>query len=600
MRGFCLHKTTLCLMAALLLSACATELQAEKSPPPDVEFRVPIASNQAVPPLNPADEPQVAPLVNSLFAGEAPAGPIPAMLQEPNVAVYIALRWKGVEVGSAWASGKTGLASLDAAMQRAKARREGDEPVDIVEVVFAHDFLPVAYKDRGKYFSNIRRGLQGMEIQYDGVAYRYGPTAMIADNRSFSDQIERFAKWKKIAEKDRAKSLRLRRFEAEQFLVRLGPQAATVRMFRGNRLVPQSEVTQGSIEDLAKRMSVWLASNVSEDGRMTYKYWPSHAKESKRNNMIRQWMATTALGRIARLSSNPQVVQIADRNLRYNLANFYREENGLGIIEFDDKIKLGALAMAALAIVEHPNRANFAGQEKALLRTIDSLRKKSGSFHTFMKPKDRNDNHNYYPGEALYLWSILYGQSGDEGYLERILKSYEFYRKWHLKNRNPAFVPWHTMAYYRVWYKTKAEFLRDWIFQMNDWLVGFQAPPKEDYPDADGRFFDPKRPKFGWPHASSTGIYLEGLVDAFRLARAVGDTGREKVYRRAILRGLRSVMQLEFADEVDMYYIAHRDRVRGGIRTSVYDNEIRVDNVQHNLMAVRKVLATFKPEDYAL
>jgi len=600
MRGSSAYKKLLCVAAALLLTACATDLQAEKSPLPDVEFRVPIASNQAVPALGKADEAQVARLVNSLFAGQTVEGPFPAMLQSANVAAYIALRWKGMEVGSAWASGKTGLASLDAAMQRAKARREGDEPVDVVEVVFAHNFLPVPFDKRGRFFSNIRRGLQGMEIEHEGVFFRFGPTTMIATNRSFSKQLERFAKAKKIAEEDRPKTLKLRRFETEQFLVRLGPQAAVTKMFRGNRVVPQSEVTQQTVEGLAQRMSVWLAGNVNEDGRLTYKYWPSQAKESKRNNMIRQWMATTALGRIARRSNSPQVIQIADRNMRYNLANFYREENGLGIVEYDEKIKLGALAMAALAIVEHPNRAGFVRQEQALLRTIETLRKESGSFHTYMKPKERNDNHNFYPGETLYLWSILYGQTGDEAYLEKILKSYEFYRPWHLKNRNPAFVPWHTMAYYRVWFKTKADFLRDWVFEMNDWLVGFQAPPNDSYPDVDGRFYDPKRPKMGVPHASSTGVYLEGLVDAFRLARTVGDKAREEVYRRAILRGLRSVMQLEFADEVDMYYIAHRDRARGGIRTTVYDSEIRVDNVQHNLMAVRKVLATFKPQDYAL
>ena len=40
-------------------------------------------------------------------------------------------------------------------------------------------------------------------------------------------------------------------------------------------------------------------------------------------------------------------------------------------------------------------------------------------------------------------------------------------------------------------------------------------------------------------------------------------------------------MQLEFADDIDMFYIPDRTAVRGGLRTAVYNNEIRVDNVQH-------------------
>ena len=57
-------------------------------------------------------------------------------------------------------------------------------------------------------------------------------------------------------------------------------------------------------------------------------------------------------------------------------------------------------------------------------------------------------------------------------------------------------------------------------------------------------------------------------------------------------------MQLEFGDEVDLYYISKRARVRGGLRTTVYDNEIRVDNVQHGLMALLDILKIFEPEDY--
>ena len=71
-------------------------------------------------------------------------------------------------------------------------------------------------------------------------------------------------------------------------------------------------------------------------------------------------------------------------------------------------------------------------------------------------------------------------------------------------------------------------------------------------------------------------------------------------YRTTILRGLRSVMQLQFVDEVDMFYISKskRNYVRGGIRTTVYDNQIRCDNVQHNLMAILKIIDIFEEDNY--
>jgi len=41
-----------------------------------------------------------------------------------------------------------------------------------------------------------------------------------------------------------------------------------------------------------------------------------------------------------------------------------------------------------------------------------------------------------------------------------------------------------------------------------------------------------------------------------------------------------------------------RSYVEGGIRTTVYDNEIRCDNVQHNVMAALKIVNVFEENDY--
>jgi hypothetical protein len=110
--------------------------------------------------------------------------------------------------------------------------------------------------------------------------------------------------------------------------------------------------------------------------------------------------------------------------------------------------------------------------------------------------------------------------------------------------------------------------------------------------DADlwGRFYNPARPEYGPPHASSTGVYMEGLADAWHLAGKLGDTLRADRYAKTLRRGFRSIAQLQFRDpESDMFYISRQRRVRGGLRTTAYNNEIRVDNVQHCLMALMKL-----------
>ena len=588
---------TVALGVALALALIFGDSKTAESVSVEIQNAVPDGEN--APPPTDQEVRALGEIVARLLAGEVIESPIPAVLGTRNVAVHVVLRAKGVRLADAWAAAATGLNSLWLAVLQAKAGLDSQKKVETVEVALASGFRTIAFEHRDRYLSNVHRGVRGMELQYQGRIYRYGPTQMIAGNVSFKYLIKEFKRRHGLDEAEMAKEVVLRYFGVDQFLVRLAPRAGIERSFRGNRLVPLSAVRRETVKALARRTSDWMIRNVAANGRMTYKYWPSRRRASTSNNMIRQWMASVCLGRIARERNDAALNELVEKNVRYNLDRFFRVENGRGFIQYEDKAKLGAAALAALAIVEHPNRPAFAAEEMALRRTVVYLWQDDGSFRTFYKPKERNDVQNFYPGEALLLWAFLYQESGDAELLRRFMKSVGYYREWHLRNRNPAFVPWHTQAYYMVWRKTQDPILREWIFEMNDWLLGMQRHSRVVYPDTEGRFYDPRRP-FGPPHASSTGVYLEGLIDAYRLAKAVGDRSRTDSYRRAIVHGLRSAMQLEFADDLDMFYVPEgdRNRVRGGLRTTVYNNEIRVDNVQHVLMALQKILPEFVDEDY--
>ena len=356
-------------------------------------------------------------------------------------------------------------------------------------------------------------------------------------------------------------------------------------------------IRRGAIQRFANRALRWLTENVHDDGRLTYAYFPSAGRASKANNVIRQWLATLALERAAVYFNDPDLSRLAERNIEYNLRAYFRKIDGLGAIYFRDRIKLGAVAIAALTIMTHPNRAKWREEERLLRKTVEYLWNEDGSFRTFLLPQGRNDNHNFYPGEALYMWAHLYRETRSPKLLDRIMRSFRYYRAWHLgENRNPAFVPWHTQAYFIVWQETRDQNLKDFIFKMNDWLLSVQQGPEDvPYPDMVGRFYAPHG-RYGPPHASSTGVYLEGLSDALRLARAVGDFDRAKRYDFAIRLGLRSLIQLQFDGDDDAFYVAREKRryVNGGIRTTVYDNRIRCDNVQHGLMAALKFLSVSK------
>lgn len=529
---------------------------------------------------------------------------LPARFVGQSWVAYIAARDRGRRIAHAWGVESRGRETLRSAVERLRLTLDEEKraAVTALEMNLAHSFVRVDPGGRSVRWSNAHRGLLGVELIRRGRPFRMAPTRMIAQNYGFDRALDRL-RIEAGGEDALAGSAQdvVSLFEAHQMLVEFGgPGPRTTPMYRGNTIVPIEAVTRPAVANLSSNLARWMTTNLEPNGRMVYQYWPSRGEESTNHNEIRQWMATLALARLARWRDDPALRSRVDGNIRYNLARSYREsDSGLGqIVENGRVVKLGAIALACLALLESPRPSDFDAEQAALRRTLDHLWRPNGEFQTFLVPASRTDNVNFYPGEALLLWAALHSRSKDGELLRRILTSVAYYRDWHRANRNPAFVPWHTQASYLVWNETRSPEIRDWIFEMNDWLLEIQQwESQREFPDTMGRFYAPDRP-FGPPHASSTGVYLEGLVDAWRLARECGDAARQERYRTALIRGLRSVLQLTFRNEVDLFYVSRRDRVLGGVRTTVFDNTIRVDNVQHNLMAILNILEHLPPGDF--
>ena len=597
--AWALPRLSPCLAAASFAWQVSGQPLAPANPSPGV----PLAQRSS--PLSLADAECVGVFAATLFRQETPPTHLlPETFAAPPAVVYVATRANGERLAATWQEATTGEQALREALATIQRTLKPPDRARItaLEVNLAYAFTPMDPARDPARLSNVHRGLRGIQLARRGATHRFAPTEMIALNLSFERALERLAERAGLERwapggPDAPLSL----FEADQLLVDLtSAHVTTSLLYRGNTLVPLEAVTRPALERLRDALGQWMSANLQPDGRMTYLYWPSRGEESPANNEIRQWLATVALTRLAQARHDLTLLDRAAQNIRFNLQRSYRaDKTGHGLILEDaTKVKLGALAVACLALVEHPQRAQFAPEEAALRRTMDDLWQPTGEFRTFWQPPDRTDQVNFYPGEALLLWVTLHRQSGDPELREHILTSLRFYRAWHRNQRNPAFIPWHTQAYHLLWLTTPSDEVRDWIFEMNDWLLGMQQwETQAAFPDTMGRFYDPDRP-FGPPHASSTGVYLEGLIDAWRLARDTADTARQERYRRAIVRGLRSITQLTFLDDTDMFYVSQRARVFGGVRTTVYDNAIRVDNVQHNLMAILKVLEHLPAADF--
>lgn len=504
--------------------------------------------------------------------------------------VYICARTNGRKIKGAWF-----CTARDVVFNVEKFFNKYRSKVETYEVEFLYDAETRVFNISNEHLWNSLRGLRSIVVDAE-IQIRRSALQMLSENKSFHQVVNAALTKSNVKEKS---GFPVSLFKTKQYLIS-DSAAAPIELFRGNTVVSTGEINVSSLKKTISLMTAWLANQVNENGYANYKYWPSRGHYSSANNPIRQWMATVCLNRCATAYKNPQLQNIANKNLSYNLETTFKESNGLGYIWMNGTAKLGALSLAALAIFESPLRKKYLNHEYKLCNTIYALSNSNGSFDTFLIPRWRKDNQNFYSGEALLFLATRYSISRNPEELSRIMDAFSYYRDWHRNNRNPAFVPWHTQAYFLIWQTTKNEALKDFIFEMNDWLLSMQQWESAEFPDMQGRFYDPKRSHFGPPHASSTGVYLEGLIDAFSLAKQVGDDDRAENYRIAIVRGIRSIMQLQFKDEVDYFYISDVNCVLGGLRTTVYDNTIRIDNVQHGLMALLKIINRFCESDYVI
>lgn len=509
---------------------------------------------------------------------------LPAELGKARL-VHLTLRKDGKRVKSLWVEGSDLATALSIALSGSDAQT--------VEISVAGPRAKLNPADFKRAASNRWRGLYGIELRLpDKRVWRIAPLEVLTRNLGPTRAVEKLAQDAGI-EIEAATSLW--QFRADEFLVDVASRRCT-QLFRGQEIVPQTWITRENVASMANEMTDWLVRQVGSDGKTTYKYWPSSGEYSTSNNMIRQFMGSACLA-LAAKRHNGETAEAAKKNFSYNFKNFYIDLPQYGVINEDGKIKLGAAGVAMQAILNLQDHAPYVRHLNRLRSFVEHMQNADGSFRTFLEPRWRTDCENFYPGEAMLGLAMLDKISPDPAIIERLMRGFHFYRDWHLKNRNPAFVPWHTQALCLLHSVNGASEVADFIFLMNDWLLGMQQGP-EAPEDVRGEFFDPKRPQYGPPHASATGVYMEGLAEAFLLARRLGDTRRAEAYRKSLLRAARSLRQMQYSTPLSMFYLHRKERVRGAIRTSSFDNTVRIDNVQHGLMALYKMLDHFTEADF--
>ncbi len=342
--------------------------------------------------------------------------------------------------------------------------------------------------------------------------------------------------------------------------------------------------------------SRWLLNFNRPSGRFLYGYVPSLRRPLDGESYIFQAKAAFALARAASFFGEKKASAVARQAiLTLMLETKKPHKNGPvrhTIFPNSSVNRLAAASWLVLAIHELPEPgADLLEESEELCNYIRSQQLTDGSMCCTGTPRNAAGNDNVpgsreYAGQALYALARSLRHRTDKKQswkLPVIQKAFVYYRKSWRANKSMEMVPWHSAAYAEAYLRTKEKAYADCVNEMNDWICTLQykqatAQNLQWYGGFQG--WSGKQRVFEDPTIHSA-IYMEGLAQAVRVARARGDVQRHDNYRGTMFRCGQFLGLLQYtATNTAHFQPRFRDLLVGGFHSSHQDGILRLDYTQ--------------------
>ncbi len=335
-------------------------------------------------------------------------------------------------------------------------------------------------------------------------------------------------------------------------------------------------------------LAVWLASTVTEptpyraslelaaewflgsqnDFFIRYEYDLAARQWTAEQHPLRELASLWSVAALGNHLPDGRLEAMAQRGFSSFENTFAKDESGgfyyVDVTPGDVKLGYSAFAILSLLEMEHPRKDEYL---RRLADGILSLQGADGAFKTFFT-SDSGSGQDYYPGEALFALMSLYEETGEVRYAEAVANAFMYYRIYWHASKSTAFVPWQTRAYTRLYRASRDSRVSSFLFDMNDWML-----KQHDPSDASGCS--------GFDFASkgvAAGVYIEGVVEAYSLARELNDTARANCYANYVREGLDYQLTLQVTGP------GNESAALGGFRGG--DGKLRVDRTQHAVSAI--------------
>lgn len=423
----------------------------------------------------------------------------------------------------------------------------------------------------------IELGIHGIEVEKEGKRAFFKESVPITKNYDLEKTMERLCQ---KAGLDSAcyedPQTEIYRYDTETFK---SDRESVEDLYRYNVLMETDDIDNEMLYERVSMARSWFLKNINNGtGILEYVYYPSLDEYSPDNNHVRQLATLWAMSKASNFLNDTALNRVAENTLDFYLGYRVCREDYC-YLEIENRSKLAYSAFLILALINNPDYPESKELQESFARGILSLQNGDGSFRTYFLSNSTSGT-DYYPGEAMLSLMTLYRNTGKTAYLDSVIKAFPYYRDYWRGNKNTAFVPWHSQTYLLLYNETENPEVADFVFEMNDWLILNYQIRESEYADEIGGF-----PK-GKPRNSASS-YLEGINDAYVLAKILGDGYHSQKYGDSVREGTRFILLTQYTKD-NAFYISNQERAIGGFRHSLERNDQRNDYTQHAVMALMK------------
>lgn len=354
---------------------------------------------------------------------------------------------------------------------------------------------------------------------------------------------------------------------------------------------PLAEIGEDTNEEgilySAHLMGHYQMRMLDEEEGFHYEYDPTDDSFNESSSVHRKVVSTFSLTWLYKLTRRDEYRFAVEHMLRFLEDD--ADEQADGSLKLRD---LGATAMFAMALSQH---AKYTGTTE-----WDDTIDKVGAHVLSLVNEDGSLNNGsplYYAQAHLGIWR-LYDYTQDEVYLDTL----ETVGKFHYDNRDNSdyldskhlYALWAHEPLTELYMLRPADWITEFVFENADSVLrGQYTPDSEDVEERLIGSFKESEDERRWRVV----LKLEGTIDAYRLAKLVGDEARTEAYRKGALLAVKFLQEFQYR-KGDTASWPMPPRAVGGTPYGFDHPIVRIEVPGHEVNGFVKVVEYMDLEDY--